>query len=90
MPRRLRWIALILVVTVIAILVFAPPRLLEVFETLLGLWNVVLLIWVAATLVGFFYWFFLRRILRARRIANIRLERMIEERMEEERKRQNR
>jgi Na+/proline symporter len=79
---RLRLIALILVAGIVLLLVYSPPDLLDAFHSLLALTSVALLFAAVGTLVWFFYWFFLRRLLRARRIANARLNRMMREREE--------
>ena len=59
-----------------------------IMKTLLSnvaaLWNLLLLLAVIGTLGGFFYWFGLRRILRARRIAGSRDRRMLREAAERE------
>lgn len=47
---------------------------------LANLWALGLVLAVAATLTWFVYSVFLKRLLRVRRIANIRLRRMLEER----------
>jgi hypothetical protein len=49
-----------------------------------AIWNLILLIAVIGTLVWFFYWFGLRRIIRARRIASSRDRRMLREAAERE------
>ena len=49
-----------------------------------ALWNLILLLVVIGTLFGFFYWFGLRRIIRARRIATSRDRRMLREAAERE------
>lgn len=59
---------------------FSPLPLREIARSLLALWSFGLLAASLATLLWFFYRFFLRRIMRARRIANLRLKRMMEER----------
>jgi Na+/proline symporter len=79
---RLRLIALILVAGIVLLLVYSPPNLLDAFHSLLALTSVALLFAAVGTLVWFFYWFFLRRLLRARRIANARLNRIMREREE--------
>lgn len=79
---RLRLIALILVAGVFLLLVYSPANLLDAFHSLLALTSVALLFAAIGTLIWFFYWFFLRRLLRARRIANARLNRMMREREE--------
>jgi drug/metabolite transporter (DMT)-like permease len=54
--------------------------LFEVLRGLANLWALGLVLAVAATLAWFVYSVFLKRLLRVRRIANIRLRRMLEER----------
>jgi hypothetical protein len=49
-----------------------------------AIWNLILLIAVIGTLVWFSYWFGLRRIIRARRIASSRDRRMLREAAERE------
>jgi hypothetical protein len=49
-----------------------------------AVWNLVLLIVVAATLLWFLYFFGVRRIIRARRIAHSRDRRMLREAAERE------
>jgi hypothetical protein len=49
-----------------------------------ALWNLLLLLAVIGTLVWFFYWFGLRRLIRARRIAHSRDRRMLREAAERE------
>ena len=49
-----------------------------------AIWNLLLLLAVAVTLVWFFYWFGLRRLIRARRIATSRDRRMLREAAERE------
>ena len=49
-----------------------------------ALLNLILLLVVIGTLFGFFYWFGLRRIIRARRIATSRDRRMLREAAERE------
>ena len=49
-----------------------------------AIWNLLLLLAVIGTLVWFFYWFGLRRIIRARRIASSRDRRMLREAAERE------
>lgn len=64
-------------------IIYAPPTLVDVIHNLLALASVALLLIAIGTLIWFFYWFFLRRLLRARRIANARFRRMMREREEE-------
>jgi hypothetical protein len=54
-----------------------------------AIWNLILLIAVIGTLAWFFYWFGLRRIIRARRIASSRDRRMLREAAEREVDREN-
>ncbi len=46
---------------------------------LAAVWSLLLLVAVIGTLLWFFYWFFLRRMIRVRRIANARSKRMMRE-----------
>jgi hypothetical protein len=46
---------------------------------LAAFWNLILLIVVVGTLLWFIYGFFLRRLIRVRRIANARSRRMMRE-----------
>ncbi|HKN35884.1 MAG TPA: hypothetical protein VJX16_21800 [Terriglobales bacterium] len=62
----------------------APAGVAAVFHNLLALWSVGLLLAAATTLAWFLYWFFLRRLLRARRIANARFERLMRERLQKD------
>jgi hypothetical protein len=49
------------------------------FAQLAAFWNLLLLIAVLGTLLWFVYGFFLRRLIRARKIANARSRRMMRE-----------
>ena len=49
-----------------------------------AIWNLLLLLAAIGTLGGFFYWFGVRRFIRARRIANSRDRRMMREAAERE------
>ncbi len=49
------------------------------FRGIVGLANLALMMVAIAVLLWFVYWVFLRKLLRARRIANIRLERIMRE-----------
>ncbi|MBZ5704416.1 MAG: hypothetical protein LAN63_03625 [Acidobacteriia bacterium] len=51
----------------------------NVFSSLAALWYLALLVLAVGTLLWFFYWIYLRRILRARRIAHARDKRMLRE-----------
>ena len=56
---------------------FTPIDILRALE---NLWNLGLLVAAVITLLMFLYWVFLKKFLRARRIANIRLNRIMRER----------
>jgi hypothetical protein len=56
------------------------PSVVDTLSGLAEVWNLVMLVVVLATLAWFVYWVFLRKFLRARRIANIRLKRVLSER----------
>jgi hypothetical protein len=73
---------LVLVVGIALLLLYSPPNVLDAFHSLLALTSVALLFAAVGTLLWFFYWFFLRRLLRARRIANARFNRIMREREE--------
>jgi hypothetical protein len=60
-------------------LVLAPFRLVDLVRWLANVWSLGLIVAAAATLAWFVYSVFLRRLLRVRRIANIRLKRMLAE-----------
>jgi hypothetical protein len=68
----------------------APARVgtnelaMKFFYNLAALWNLLLLATAAIALFGFLYWFALRRLLRARRIAHARDRRMLREAAERE------
>jgi hypothetical protein len=77
-----RPIAFLFIVGLAALFAFAPRGVGALLHNLLALWSMGLLLAAAATLVWFLYWFFLRRLLRARRIAHARFARLMRERME--------
>jgi len=54
------------------------------FYNLAAIWNLILLLAAAGALVWFLYWFVLRRLIRARRIAGARERRMLREAAERE------
>lgn len=83
-PHRLLVSVLVLVGATILVVAFVPGLALRLIDSLLAISNVALFFAVLATLGWFFYWFFLRRMIRARRIANARLRRMLSERIEDE------
>lgn len=80
MPYSVRTVGLTFLIAAVLFFLFAPARVLEIAHNLLALWSLALLAGSLATLAWFLYWFFLRRIIRARRIANLRLRRIMEER----------
>jgi hypothetical protein len=53
-------------------------------ESFAAMGNLMLLLLAAGTLVWFLFYFFLRRIIRARRIANLRERRLLREAAERE------
>jgi hypothetical protein len=63
----------------VLLLVLAPFRVVDLVRWLANVWSLALIVAVAATLAWFVYSIFLRRLLRVRRIANIRLRRILEE-----------
>ncbi len=56
-----------------------PISLLDLLHGIANLWSLALIAAVVITLAWFVYSIFLKRWLRVRRIANIRLRRMLEE-----------
>ena len=56
----------------------------EFLRWLANVWSLGVLVVIAGTLLWFVYWVFLRRLWRAKHIANIRLRRMIESREDSE------
>jgi uncharacterized membrane protein (DUF373 family) len=54
------------------------------FYNAAAIWNLILLLVVIGTLGWFLYWFLLRRLIRARRIAGARERRMLREAAERE------
>jgi len=57
----------------------APFSLLDLLRGIANLWSLGLIVAVVVTLAWFVYSIFLKRLLRVRRIANIRLRRILEE-----------
>ena len=62
-----------------------PQFLVDALRGLANVWNLGLLLAVVLTLVWFLYRVFLRKLIRARRIANLRFARIIRERRAEQR-----
>jgi hypothetical protein len=60
------------------------------FSGVAALWELAVLVLAAGTLLWFFYWIYLRRILRARRIAHARDKRMLREAAERQTTRDSR
>lgn len=83
-PHRLLVTVLVLVAATIFIVTFVPGLAVRLIEYVLAISNLALFFAVVATLGWFFYWFFLRRMIRARRIANARLRRILSEKIEDE------
>jgi len=83
---KLRVAALVVVVGVIC-LALAPQRVLRLVDDLLWLANTFLFLFCLAVLAWFVYRFILRRLLRARRIRNARLARLVRENIEQSRER---
>jgi len=79
MPSKLQVAFAVLLAAAIALIVWLPHRALEVIDNLLAFSNLGLFLFAAAALLWFLYRVILRKILRARRIANARMRRMIEE-----------
>jgi len=61
------------------VVAYAPQPIMDVVRALANFWILGLMAAAGGTLLWFFYRVFLRRWWRARRIANIRLRRMLEE-----------
>jgi len=57
--------------------------MIRALNNLLSLSSVLLLILSFGTLAWFAYWFFLRRLFRIRRIANLRMARLTRERVQQ-------
>ena len=82
----MRIIALILVIALLVFLAYAPDVLLDAFHNFLALWAFGLVVLAIGTMLWFFKSFFLRRLLRARRIARARMNRLMRESLERESK----
>ena len=57
----------------------APFPFLDLLRGIANIWSLGLIVAVVVTLAWFVYSIFLKRLLRVRRIANIRLRRILEE-----------
>jgi hypothetical protein len=60
-------------------LALLPFRAVDLVRWLANVWSLGLIVAAAATLAWFVYSIFLKRLLRVRRIANIRLRRILDE-----------
>ena len=80
LASRLRVVGFALVVALMLIFALGINPIIDIIRGFANFWTLGLVVFAAATLVWFFYWICLRRLLRVRRIANIRLRRMLEER----------
>jgi hypothetical protein len=71
--------AVSLLLGIMALIAWAPEWVTNALHNLLALSNLAIFIFAAAVLAWFVYAVILRRILRARRIANARMRRMMRE-----------
>lgn len=71
--------AAVLVAGIIALIVRSPDRVLGFLRNVFALANIALFLFAAAVLAWFLYAVILRRLWRARRIANARVRRMLRE-----------
>jgi hypothetical protein len=76
----LREAAFLLVAALGLILLFAPEPIIDIVRSVANFWTVGLIFATAGTLMWFVYRVSLRKLWRVRRIANIRLRRILEER----------
>lgn len=76
---RLPILAAAIAVALIVTIIFAPSTVIPFLRQLSVVWNFLLLIVAAGTLLWFVYWVGLRRILRAKRISSIRWKRLMDE-----------
>jgi len=76
---RLPILAAAIGVSLILVTVLAPHDVIPVLQQLGGIWNFLLLVATAGTIFWFIYSVGLRRILRVRRIARIRGNRLLQE-----------
>ena len=79
MPGKWRLAAVMLLVGSIALIVWAPGQVSDVLRNFFALSNLAIFVFAAAVLVWFFYTVIVRRLLRARRIANARMRRIMRE-----------
>jgi hypothetical protein len=76
---RIRWLTLGIAAVLVAVASARPQLLVEVLRNLAAITNILLFVFAFCALAWFFYWVILRRMLRARRIANARMKRLIRE-----------
>src|SRR5215472_17219087 len=79
MLSRAQIVTVVIVGALAALIVRAPNRVLAILRNVLALSNLALFLFAAAALAWFLYAVILRRMLRARRIANARMRRMMRE-----------
>lgn len=79
MSSSWRIAGVVLLLGSIALVVWAPDQVSGVLHNFFALSNLLIFVFAAAVLVWFIYAVILRRLLRARRIANARMKRMMRE-----------
>jgi uncharacterized protein YacL len=79
MSSTWRIAGLVLLVGCIVLIVWAPDQVSEVLHNVFALSNVLIFVFAVAVLAWFFYAVILRKLLRARRLANARMKRMMRE-----------
>ena len=79
MSSTWRVAGLVLLLGSIALVVWAPGQLSDVLHNVFALSNLAIFLFAVLVLAWFVYTVILRRLLRARRIANARMKRMMRE-----------
>jgi len=79
MLSRAQIVTVVVVGALVVLIVGAPNWVLSILRNFLALSNLALFLFAAAALAWFLYAVILRRMLRARRIANRRMRRMMRE-----------
>ena len=79
MSSTWRIAALVLLLGSIVLVVWAPGQVSHILHNVFALSNLAIFVFAVLVLAWFFYAVILRRILRARRIANARMKRMMRE-----------
>jgi drug/metabolite transporter (DMT)-like permease len=74
-----RTMGVLLFIAGLALVIWAPNQVADVLHNFLALGNLAIFVLAALVLAWFLYAVFLRRILRARRIANARMKRLMRE-----------